>query len=168
MPRVTLFHAQWVWKWSFCFLDGFILLMYKSLGKKEIVHRLHQSCLCPFNTSSDQKWVLNPPLSLPPLDPFRHQRLPICLTTLTVFLWRALEQQLLYTGCVTTFVLTRKTAWKLEYVPNYINRPMAEGTTTPPKKDKILRNSGASKCMIKDTFQFILNSTLYCIFLECQ
>ena len=32
------------------FLDGFILLTYKSLGKKEIVNKLHQSCLCPFKT----------------------------------------------------------------------------------------------------------------------
>ena len=30
------------------FWDGFILLMSKSLGKKEIVNKQHQSCLCPF------------------------------------------------------------------------------------------------------------------------
>ena len=30
------------------FFDDFILLMYKSLEKKEIVNKLHQSCLCPF------------------------------------------------------------------------------------------------------------------------
>ena len=30
------------------FLDGFILLMYKSLGKKQIVNKHHKSCLCPF------------------------------------------------------------------------------------------------------------------------
>ena len=31
------------------FKDGFILLMYKSLGQKEIVNKLHQSCPSPFN-----------------------------------------------------------------------------------------------------------------------
>ena len=30
------------------FWDGFILLVYKSLGKKEIVNKHHQSCVCPF------------------------------------------------------------------------------------------------------------------------
>ena len=30
------------------FWDGFILLMYKSLGKKEIVNKHHKSRLCPF------------------------------------------------------------------------------------------------------------------------
>ena len=41
------------------FWDGFILLMYKSLGKKEIVNKHHQSCLCPFNRT----FILNKALS---------------------------------------------------------------------------------------------------------
>ena len=31
------------------FWDGFIQLMYKSLGKKDIVNKHYQSCLSPFN-----------------------------------------------------------------------------------------------------------------------
>ena len=39
------------------FLDGFILLMYESLGKKEIVNKHHQSCLCHFEFSHGHKVI---------------------------------------------------------------------------------------------------------------
>ena len=48
MPRVALFHAQWIWKWSFCLKMASFCWCIKFGVERNCKKKLHQSCLCPF------------------------------------------------------------------------------------------------------------------------